>query len=201
MRAFLALRKAGAQFSMHDVGMFTKEGWKDSILQFSGAGKVPILVDGASTIHETMAICETLAERYSEAHLWPEDAALRARARAISSEMATGFHTVRSMMPTNLRGIAANTPKGDQLDQEIRRIFEIWEASLSTSTGDFLFGDFSIADCMYTPVVSRFRTYGVELPSFAQKYAAAILAHPAVQELEGLAQDTEAVPHYDEYLK
>lgn len=201
MRAFLALKVARADFRLHDVGMFTKEGWKDRILAFSGAGTVPILVDGPSSIHETLAICETVAERFPEAHLWPEDAALRARARAISAEMASGFSTLRSMMPANLRGRAQSTPTSEKLSAEITRVLEIWEASLSTSNGDFLFGDFTIADCMYMPVVSRFRTYGVSLPEFAKKYSEAVFEHPAVRELCAIADESEAILQYDQALR
>lgn len=201
MRAFLALKVARADFRLHDVGMFTKEGWKDRILAFSGAGTVPILVDGPSSIHETLAICETVAERFPEAHLWPEDAALRARARAISAEMASGFSTLRSMMPANLRGRAQSTPASEKLSAEIKRVLEIWEASLSTSNGDFLFGDFTIADCMYMPVVSRFRTYGVSLPEFAKKYSEAVFEHPAVRELCAIADESEAILQYDQALR
>lgn len=201
MRAFLALKVARADFRLHDVGMFTKEGWKDRILAFSGAGTVPILVDGPSSIHETLAICETVAERFPDAHLWPEDAALRARARAISAEMASGFSTLRSMMPANLRGRAQSTPASEKLSAEIKRVLEIWEASLSTSNGDFLFGDFTIADCMYMPVVSRFRTYGVSLPEFAKKYSEAVFEHPAVRELCAIADESEAILQYDQALR
>ena len=201
MRAWLVLKRAGVDFRTFDVEMFTKDGYKDRILQFCGAGTVPILVDGSSTVHESLAIAETVAERFPKARLWPDDAALRARARAISCEMACGFTTVRSAMPANLRGRAARTPTGEKLDAEVKRIFEIWEACLSSSEGDFLFGDFTISDAMYMPVVSRFRTYGVALPQFAEKYSQAIFSLPQVQELRRIAEDQPPIPHFDAYLR
>src|SRR6478609_8418590 len=125
MRAWLALRHAQLQFKTHDVGLKTKEGWKETILQFSGAGQVPILVDGSLSVHESLAICEYVAELAPEAQLWPEDRALRARGRAISSEMHSGFSALRSQMPCNVRGRARATPSSPRLDADIARIQDI----------------------------------------------------------------------------
>lgn len=201
MRAWLGLKLTGAEFQILDVGMFTRPDWKDRILSFSGAGKVPILVEGPSTVHESLAILETLAERYPAAELWPKDAKVRARARAVSSEMASGFAELRSRMPANLRARAAVRPEGEDLEREIARIFDIVTASTSTSEGKYLFGDFGIADCMYMPVMTRFRTYGVELPPEVARYSQAIFQHPVVKELEAIAQSTDALERYDAFLK
>jgi glutathione S-transferase len=201
MRAWLGLRLTGAEFKLFDVGMFTEPGWKERILSFSGAGKVPILVEGPSTVHESLAILETFAERFPQAGLWPKDAALRARARAVSAEMASGFLELRSRMPANLRARASARPSGAALEQEIARVCDIVSASISTSPGEFLFGEFGIADCMYMPVLSRFRTYGVELPPTVVRYSDVVFQHRVVRELEEIARTTESVERYDAYLK
>ena len=197
MRAYLALEQAGAEYKTLDVGMFVKDDWRDKILQFSGAGKVPLLVHGSLTIHESVAICEYLNEQFPAAKLWPADVALRARGRAISCEMLSSFSALRSEMPCNLRRRAKVTPKSPALEKDIARVFDIWEASMATSSGHFLLGDFSIADCMYYPVATRFRTYGVTLPPSAQRYSEALFAHPAIKKLEALATHTDAIPRYD----
>ena len=200
MRPWLALKHAGLAFRAHDVGLKTEEGWKDRILAFSGAGRVPVLVDGSLSIHESLAICEYVAELAPAARLWPEDRALRARGRAIACEMHSGFSALRHAMDCNLRGQARATPKSPQVDADVARVLDIWRASLSSNGGPFLLGDFSIADCMYFPVASRFRTYGVALPADAQAYSAALFALPFVKELEQLAQTTPAIPEYDAAL-
>jgi len=200
MRPWLALEHAGAPYRLHDIGMLTQDGWRDRVLEFSGAGKVPVLVDGALTIHESLAICEYVAERFPEAKLWPTDAALRARGRALACEMLSSFQTLRNRMPTNLRARAQVTPSGPGLDQDIRRILDIWRASLDTAPGAFLLGDFSIADCMFMPVAARFRTYKVTLPDFAQAYVDRLLGLPSVQKLEQLAQAAPPIPKYDAAL-
>lgn len=206
VRPWLALKYAGLPFRTFDVGLRTEEGWKDRILSFTGAGKVPVLVDGSLSIHESLAICEYVAELAPAAKLWPEDRQLRARGRAIACEMHSGFAHLRQAMGMNLRARAATAPSSaraaanPELEADIARVLDIWRASLSTANGPFLLGDFSIADCMFFPVATRFRTYGVALPDEAAAYSAALFALPFVQELEELARATPAIPEYDAAL-
>jgi len=200
VRAWLALKQAGADFRVHDVGLKTESNWKDRILAFSGAGKVPVLVDGALSVHESLAICEYVAELYPAALLWPADAQLRARGRAISCEMLSGFSALRTAMPMNLRARASHTPRGPAIAADIARIHDIWQASLDASGGPFLLGEFSIADCMYFPVAARFRTYGVPLSGAAEAYSRALFARPHLLELERIAGGTPAIPEYDAAL-
>ena len=200
IRPWLALKRAGLPFRTHDVGLKTEEGWKDRILAFSGAGTVPILVDGSLSVHESLAICEYVAELAPAAKLWPDDIKLRARGRAISCEMHSGFASLRQAMNHNLRGRASRPPQSEAIDADIARILDIWQASLTSSGGPFLLGTFSIADCMYFPVAARFRTYGVRLPDFAQAYSAALFGLPEVHELEELAKGTPPIPEYDSSL-
>jgi glutathione S-transferase len=199
-RAWLALDHAGADFKTHEIALFVDPDWRDKVLQFSGAGKVPILIDGALSIHEALAICEYTAERFPEAGLWPADPQLRARARAVSSEMSSGFLNVRNEMSMNYRGRASSFSPSDDASQEVDRIFDIWSASLSTSPGPFLFGDFSIADCMYVPVVSRFQTYGVPVQVQIADWTQRIWAQPSVARWTALAEQSVAVPKYDALL-
>lgn len=201
MRPWLALEHAGISFRFFDVGLKTTTGWKEKILSFSGAGKVPVLVDGPLSIHESLAICEYVAELEPKAGLWPEDARLRARGRAIACEMMSSFTALRSAMPTNVRGRAV--PRGWSADvlRDVDRVLSIWEASRATATGGpFLLGEFSIADCMYYPVATRFRTYGVKLPRFAQEYSDALFALPIVQKLTTHGETTPGIAEYDAVL-
>ncbi|HYQ16666.1 MAG TPA: glutathione S-transferase family protein [Polyangiaceae bacterium] len=197
MRPWLALKHAGVPFRTHDIGLKTEEGWKDRILSFSGAGQVPVLVDGSLSIHESLAICEYVAELAPHARLWPQDSRLRARGRAIACEMHSGFSHLRQGMTANLRGRAKQTPNSPAIDRDIARVLDIWHASLSSNGGPFLLGDFSIADCMYFPVATRFRTYNVALPAQAQAYVDALFALPFVGELEELAKTTPPIAEYD----
>ena len=199
LRPWLALEHAGAEFKTHEIQLFVDPDYRNKLLQFSGAGKVPVLVDGSLSVHESLAICEYVAERFPAAHLWPEDPHLRARARAISAEMSSGFSAVRNGMPMNCRGRAKHFSATEAVTHEIDRLLDIWHASLTTSSGPFLFGDFSIADCMYMPVLSRFRTYGVELEGPIAAWGARMWEHPAVRKWCELAADNVAIPQYDVY--
>jgi glutathione S-transferase len=201
VRPWLALKHSGLPFRAHDVGLKTEDGWQDRIRSFSGAGLVPILIDGSLSVHESLAICEYIAELAPAARLWPVDAKLRARGRAIACEMHSGFSHLRRSLCMNLRARSAHTPKSPEIDADIARVLEIWDASLSSAGGPFLLGEFSIADCMYFPVATRFRTYGVALPAAAQAYSDALFALPFVKELEALAQITPAIPEYDAALE
>lgn len=202
MRPWLALEHAQIPFRFFDVGMKTKPDWKDTILSFSGAGKVPILVDGSLSVHESLAICEYIAELAPAAKLWPDDVKLRARGRAISCEMLSSFSALRSAMPVNLRGRGAVREPKPAVVADVERVLSIWEASLTSSPsgGPFLLGEFSIADCMYFPVATRFRTYGVALPEFAQRYSEALFALPCVQKLHTLADTAEVIAEYEAAL-
>jgi glutathione S-transferase len=200
VRPFLALTHAGAPFSTHEIKLFNAPDWKEQILRFSGAGKVPILLDGALSVHEALAICEYTAELYPAAQLWPEDRKLRARARAISSEMAASFVPMRSAMAMNVRGRSTRFVPDEAVQADIARVLDIWGASLDSSGGPFLFGAFSIADCMYAPVVSRFRTYGIALDGHAARYAAALWEQPAVKRWTELAEHATLIAAYDALL-
>ena len=95
MRPWLVLHHAGAAVKTHEIPLFVGPDWQEQVLSFSGAGKVPVLVDKNLSIHESLAICEYVAELHPEAQLWPADRGLRARGRAISAEMASSFGALR----------------------------------------------------------------------------------------------------------
>lgn len=200
VRAWLALDHAGAEFKTHEIALYVDPDWREKVLQFSGAGKVPVLIDGSLSIHEALAIGEYVAERFPEAGLWPEDPQLRARARAVCSEMSSNFLLIREHMPMNYRGRAARFSANEATAAEIDRVFDIWNASLLTSPGPFLFGDFSLADCFYAPVLSRFRTYGVSLDGPVAAWAERMWAQPSVAKWTALAEESAAIPMYDAVL-
>ena len=131
-----------------------------------------------------MAIAETVAERWPDAQLWPQDADARAYARSICAEMHSGFSTLRSCMPMNCRAMGRKVPLPDELTREIDRIIAIWSVCHQRYSGDneWLFGDFSVADAMFAPVVLRFRTYGINLPESAGLYPRRLLQSDAMQE-------------------
>lgn len=199
LRPWLLMKEAGIGFEETRISLYQK-GAKESLLRHSGAGKVPVLRHGDLTVWDSLAICEYLAERHPGKRLWPADAAARAHARSISAEMHSGFSNLRNQMPMNVRRRILNRAITPEASVDISRIKAIWEECLGrfAGTGPFLFGEFSIADAMYAPVVSRFHTYGVELSGTADAYARNILALPAFRQWVADANaETEVAPQYE----
>jgi glutathione S-transferase len=199
LRPWLAMKVAGIAFSEERIPLYGPDS-KDRILAFSPAGKVPCLVDGDLRIWDSLSICEYLAER--NLSLWPQDRAARAYARSISAEMHSGFQHLRTHMSMNIRKRYPGKGRTPEVLAEIARIADMWSECRVRfgAGGPFLFGRFSIADAMYAPVVLRFRTYEVELPSEARAYAEAILALPALQEwIAAAASESESLPQFEMY--
>jgi len=169
------------------------------IAHYSQAGRVPVLLAGEMTIWDSLAICEYLAEQFPDKHLWPQDVAARAMARSISAEMHSGFASLRSDMSMNIQAHLPGRGRTPGAQADIGRICEIWEDCLARfGHHEYLFGDFSIADAFYAPVVTRFKTYGVALAPALQAYCERVLAHPAVARwVREAMQETESAPQHD----
>ncbi len=191
LRPWIALKVLGLAFEEKRIPLYGA-GSKEAILQFSPAGKVPVLVDDGTTVWDSLAILEYLAEKHPA--LWPVDAGERARARSTSAEMHSGFPSLRQHMSMNVRKRYPGKGRTPEVQQEIRRIDDIW----SGAKGPFLFGRFSAADAMYAPVVLRFRTYEVAVANKA--YYDAMLRLPAMQEWIAAAErEAESIPQFDLY--
>ena len=196
IRPWLALRAAGADFSvqteeLEDLGApLTGEGTglideaAAKLERRRGQGSVtglfPVLRVDGKPIHESLAICEWAADSFPEAGLWPKDPVARAQARSVCCEMLSGFQSLRASMPCHVFARVPNCPRDAATEVDIHRVFEIWGDALAASGGPFLFGGFGIPDCMYFPVLTRFRTYDVSLPDDLKRYAQRVEAHPAV---------------------
>lgn len=179
MRPWLALQATGAPFQEIEITLYAP-GAKEAILAHSAAGKVPILKAGSLAIWDSLAICEYLAERFPDAGLWPSDPELRATARSVSAEMHSGFGDLRQHCSMDILARYDNPSALNYVAGDVRRIGELWSGlrAQHQGSGDYLFGGYSIADCMYTPVATRWRSWGFRLPKAAESYAEALLAHP-----------------------
>jgi glutathione S-transferase len=189
LRPWLAMRQAGIAFEEAVIPLY-QGGSKAALLEHSPAGKVPVLKHGGRTVWDSLAIMEYLAETFPAAGLWPRDAAARALARSILAEMHAGFAALRGGMPMSLREHLPSQGRSDAVSADIERVTAIWRDCRARfgDGGSFLFGAFSIADAMYAPVATRFRTYAVELDPICQAYADAVLALHAFLEWQAAAQ-------------
>lgn len=186
LRPYLALRATGAPFEEMTIAL-RRADTRDQIRKFSPSKKVPVLIitegNREFAVFDSFAICETLAERHPEAGLWPAEEAMRARARSISATMHSGFAALRETLSMEFARRLPTPPLSDAVLADIEEITGYWQDALnSRGSGKFLFGGFSIADCMFAPVVSRFRTYGIALPAALQQYCDTIWELPAMQD-------------------
>ena len=187
LRAWLALKRADAEFTEHVIPLDRSDA-RAALDTHSPSGKVPVLRHGEATIWESLAICEYAAELFPNAHLWPEDAAARATARAVSAEMHAGFAALRTHRPFNMGDRRPNEGFAPGVTEEIARILAVWAHCRDHfGGGPFLFGDFTVADAMFAPVVSRFRTYDAALQGADRDYADAVWELPEMQEWVAVA--------------
>lgn len=161
MRPWLALKRTGAPFTETLIQLREAETSTAEILRHSPSGLVPVLIDGDLTVWDSLAICEYLAERFPEAKLWPTDPADRALARAATAEMHSGFASLRGECPMDLT-LVSSVDISEATQANVRRLVDLWSGLLARSGGPFLLGDWSIADAFFTPVATRFRSYGVK---------------------------------------
>lgn len=198
LRGWIGLKQLGIPFTEQRVALYT-DGYKAQILKHNPAGKVPALVDGDVVVGESIAILEYINETLGKDRLLPKDAKLRARIRSVCAEMHAGFANLRGSLPMNLARRKGPVPLSDATQADIRRILTLWEGLRNEfkDAGPYLFGQWSMADCMYLPVCTRFDTYEVDLTMHprARGYLETMLALPAFQEWRkaGIAE-TEVIP-------
>ncbi len=196
-RPWFAMTVAGIPFRETVISLEDPQ-FKPTLLGLSPAGRVPVLIDGAVHVWESIAILEYLAEKFPDRALWPADAAARAHARTIAAEMHASFQALRRECPMNFW----HPPKARALSEaaaaDAARIDAMWGESRTRfgGTGPFLFGAFTAADAMYAPVVSRFHTYGVTVSASSRVYMNAVMALPAWTQWRAAAlREPWVLPH------
>ena len=172
MRPWLALKATGQPFTETLIELREDGVTQPAIAAHSPSGLVPALKVDGLVLWDSLAICEYLAERFPEAKLWPADPTARALARAAASEMHSGFQSLRGECPMALDIEPHHVELSAATEVNIRRIVRLWNELLDRFGGPFLCGDWSIADAFYTPVATRFRTYGVHLSDYGDAGAA-----------------------------
>ena len=184
MRPWIALKACGISFNEIVIPLYTGDADKRRILGFTKSGKVPALIDGDITVWDSLAIIEYLAERFPDAHIWPQDRASRAHARSISAEMHSGFMALRNECGMNLHRPVGAKRLSDDAKANIARIQQIWTDCRERHAGEgpYLFGVFSGADAMYAPVVHRFHTYAIEVTPPVREYMNTMQANAAFKE-------------------
>ena len=189
MRPWVLLRQAGIDFEevMVRFDAFTPDSkFKKVVAPINPVGKVPVLVHDGLVVWDTLAIAEYVAEQFSDKQLWPADRQARARARSVCAEMHSGFAGLRSACPMN---IDASLPEVGALAlrdkpavrADLQRIVAMWSGLLAEHGGPMLFGQFSVADAYFAPVVMRLKTYALPVPADVAAYMDRVCALPGVK--------------------
>ena len=193
MRPWVLLKQAGIPFEevMVRFDSFNAESaFKKTMAELTPTGKVPVLQDGTLAVWDTLAIAEYAAE-YAAAQtpaisLWPTDRAARANARSICTEMHAGFTALRSVCPMNIDADLADVGAIIWRDQpavraDVAYIVRMWSGLLAKHGGPMLFGNFSVADAYFAPVVMRLRSYALPVPAEITAYMDRVCTLPGVQ--------------------
>jgi glutathione S-transferase len=196
LRAWLIVEYSGLPCDVELIPLNQPE-TRTRLRAASPSAKVPVLVDKTIVVWDSLAIAEYIAEQAPNAGIWPTDSVARATARSLCAEMHSGFTLLRENLPMDLTGssphAAVETPA---LRVEVDRILDIWSGRFDSGRGEFLFGGFGAVDAFFTPVATRFRTYGIKLSGEAARYASALLSWPAYRRWTAEAErEMETVRH------
>ena len=194
LRAWLALKHSGAPFTETVVTLREAATSEAAIAAHSPSKLVPALKDGDLVIWDSLAICEYLNEQLPQARLWPTDPARRALGRSAAAEMHSGFASLRGECPMDLK-LRVEADLTEATARNIRRIVEMWSDLRGRfgQDGPFLLGQWSIADAFYTPVATRFRSYGVRLSDYGDTGAAGEYSNALLETPDFKAWEAEAL--------
>jgi len=207
MRPWVLLRQFGIPFDEVLLKFHSPE-WAANIDRLSPSHLVPVLWDGAAgepastCIWDSLAIAEYVAEAFPALPIWPADRRARARARALSAEMHSGFRGLRGAMPMNIRNQFAGKGYTPEAARDIARIEQVWREARQQFAGDgpYLFGGFSAADAMFAPVVMRFNSYRPPLAADTLAYCACVSSADSVAAWSTAARlETEFVAEDEPY--
>jgi glutathione S-transferase len=189
LRGWLLCKMAGIEFEERLLESDDPTA-RAELLLLAPSFRVPCLSTDGFEIWDSLAIGEFLHETYPKAGILPSDAVARSHCRSICGEMHSGFANLRSALPMNLRASFRDFKVWSGVQADIDRIFAIWSECLDKYGGPYLFGKSpSLADAMYAPVCTRFRTYGIELDGPLDAYCSRMMKLPAMKQWIAAAHD------------
>lgn len=195
LRPWIFLRHHQVDFEEKRVPLFV-DTTAGQLAGYDSDFKVPVLIDDDLVVWDSLAILEYVSETYLENRGWPEDRRARSVARSVSSEMHSSFFHMRNELPMNCRKRHERIRLSREAESEIARIKGLWKKCRYGygAGGEWLFGDYSIADAMFAPVALRFSGYGIPLSGVIADYVDSVLKHPGIIEwVEAGKLETEVI--------
>lgn len=195
LRPWALMREHGIAFEEQQLVFGDARAWQD-YRQISPSGKVPCLLDGGTSVWDSLSIVEYLAERHPG--VWPDHSTARPWARSAAAEMHSGFTTLREQCSMSCGVRIRLYQRSPALEQDLARLTALWSAGLQRFGGPFLAGEhFSAVDAFYAPVAFRMQTYGLSLGEPADGYARRLLALPSLQAwyTDALRETTREAAH------
>lgn len=199
LRPWFWMTQHGIDFREKRISLYT-DTMNEQLAPYYSDYKVPVLLDGEFIVWDSLAILEYLAEKFPHLQGWPSERDDRAMARSVCAEMHSSFMALRAELPMNCRKRFSGIKLSPAVAQDIERITALWRYFLRRyeTRGPWLFGEFSLADAMFAPVVLRFQGYGIKLGAIEQAYAAHIMSQAAItQWCQSAELETEIIPQFE----
>ena len=199
MRPWAAMKHFGIEFETIELKLFTPE-FADQIGLYSTIGTVPVLVNSElGSITDSLAILESLAEQHPQ--MWPQEPLLRAKARSACALMHSGCVAMRGEMQMNCSARQRQLEITESCARDVVALQALWQectdltSKLGVEDNRYLFGDFSMADAYFAPVVVRLNGYAVSITDSSKRYLRRMLATSAVAEWIQEGQAETAIVH------
>lgn len=219
LRAWLLLKAFDVDFEEQFIDLL--EPSAASVLEAnSPTSKVPVLVQDNGDLSETIKVWDSLAiaiytnDYLTKTDIWSghnssetknetknEYSNLqmdRAYCQSIVAEMHSGFMGIRGDMPMNVIATARIEPTTACLN-DIARIEYIFAECLADRPVDsYLFGNFTVADVFFAPVILRLQTYAqaskIDLRPITEQYCQTMLHNPHIKAWQEAArQETQVI--------
>ncbi|MES9837410.1 MAG: glutathione S-transferase family protein [Candidatus Thiodiazotropha sp.] len=195
LRPWLFLRHHNMEFTEKRVSLFV-DTTEQALAEYDSDYKVPVLKDGDLVVWDSLSILEYISEAYLDGGGWPVEREARSVARSVSAEMHSSYFNLRNELPMNCRKSFKNIALSRQAQRETERVKALWRRCRREygREGEWLFGDFTIADAMFAPVAMRFSGYGIPLQGVEAKYVQSVLGHAGMIEwIEAAGEETEII--------
>lgn len=181
LRTWLLLREFDIEFQEINIELYQKD-TAEKLGIYSPSLKVPVLLHGDIKVWDSLAICEYISETFLESRGWPINTRKRAAARSICAELHADFQHLKKDWPMNCQILVKLKPAGI-IEEEIARLDAIMYCCRRKfgDGGEYLFGPFSIADCLFAPFAIALNAYGAQLSWKSQEYLKTLLNNPHMQ--------------------